>query len=259
MASGALCPGSFSMSLPDSPPSAATRHLDSQAAFAALLSEFQADAAHLQPVLPRLPDVLAAALPAFQLGFSYSSSFWNGELTVTLQHGCTETASRSGALTSSYTETAARLLAGLLGIPLVEGGPAPEAEMVATAPAVVHPIDAAPAAEPPAAAPAAAPEPEPAPEPVAFPEPAPEPPAPALAVVPPADIHRPLSESERESAIGMIRTMPVDVRKAFTRVFREEFQVPAEAKQVAPYICELRHLQFVDRFTVEAAGGIAAA
>lgn len=245
MASGALCPGSFSMSLPDSPPSAATRHLDSQAAFAALLSEFQADAAHLQPVLPRLPDVLAAALPAFQLGFSYSSSFWNGELTVTLQHGCTETASRSGALTSSYTETAARLLAGLLGIPLVEGAPAPESEMVATAPAVVHPIDAAPAAEAPAPAPAAA-------------EP-PAPPAPALAVVPPADIHRPLSESERESAIGMIRTMPVDVRKAFSRVFREEFQVPAEAKQVAPFICELRHLQFVDRFTVEAAGGIAAA
>lgn len=240
------------MSLPDSPPSAATRHLDSQAAFAALLSEFQADAAHLQPVLPRLPDVLAAALPAFQLGFSYSSSFWNGELTVTLQHGCTESASQSGALTSSYTDTAARLLAGLLGIPLVEGAPAPEAEMVATAPAVVHPIDAAPAAEPPAPAPAAAP--EPAPEPVAAPEH-----APALAVVPPADIHRPLSESERESAIGMIRTMPVDVRKAFTRVFREEFQVPAEAKQVAPFICELRHLQFVDRFTVEAAGGIAAA
>jgi len=233
------------MSLPDSPPSAATRHLDSQAAFAALLSEFQADAAHLQPVLPRLPDVLAAALPAFQLGFSYSSSFWNGELTVTLQHGCTETASRSGALTSSYTETAARLLAGLLGIPLVEGAPEPEAEMVAAAPAVVHPIDAAPAAEAPAPAPAAA-------------EP-PAPPAPALAVVPPADIHRPLSESERESAIGMIRTMPVDVRKAFSRVFREEFQVPAEAKQVAPFISELRHLQFIDRFTVEAAGGIAAA
>lgn len=57
----------------------------------------------------------------------------------------------------------------------------------------------------------------------------------------------------------MIRCMPPEVRAAFSRAFRTTFDVPAEARQITPYITTLQHLQFIDRFTVEAAGGIAAA
>lgn len=207
------------------------------------LARFQAVACQQPAVPPRLPHVLAAALPALEAGFSYSSSFWHGELCVTLHFGGAELGSSSAAPVDSYTETAARLLAGLLGIPLADG-PTGDTEVVATAPAVVHPI-AAVAADTDPATPA---EGTPA-------EKANEEPTEALT---PVDVRRPLSEQERESAVGMVKCMPVDVRKAFSRAFRDEFEVPADAKQLVPFIQELRHMQFIDRYTVEAAGGVAA-
>lgn len=57
----------------------------------------------------------------------------------------------------------------------------------------------------------------------------------------------------------MIRCMPSEVRAAFSRAFRTTFDVPANARQITPYITMMEHMQFIDRFTVEAAGGIAAA
>jgi Ser/Thr protein kinase RdoA (MazF antagonist) len=56
----------------------------------------------------------------------------------------------------------------------------------------------------------------------------------------------------------MVKVLPTEQRRAFTKAFREVFEVPAESKQIVPFITELRHLQFIDRFTVEASGGIAA-
>ena len=55
----------------------------------------------------------------------------------------------------------------------------------------------------------------------------------------------------------MIRDMPPIRRKEFSAAFRQAFAVPADAKQVRPYITHRRHLEFCDRYTVEAAGGIA--
>ena len=58
-------------------------------------------------------------------------------------------------------------------------------------------------------------------------------------------------------AANMIRDMPLARRKEFSNAFRQAFSVPADAKQVRPYITHRRHLEFCDRYTVEAAGGIA--
>ena len=68
----------------------------------------------------------------------------------------------------------------------------------------------------------------------------------------------PLSDDEKAAAVGMIRVMDAGQRKAFTIAFRHAFQVPSTERAIQPLITELRHLQFIDRFTVEAAGGVAA-
>ena len=68
----------------------------------------------------------------------------------------------------------------------------------------------------------------------------------------------PLSDEEKAAAVGMVKAMDAAQRKAFTIAFRHAFQVPATERAIQPLITELRHLQFIDRFTIEAAGGIAA-
>ena len=204
------------------------------------LSEFQQLAATNPPVPPTMTAVLSAALPAFQAGFSYTASFWQGELTVTLHYQGAELGSSAPAPITCYTETCARLLAGLLGIPLQEGDVASEPE----------PLIPADKPEAPAAA---EPEDDGEPEPEDVEELEDESTAPA----PSDDIRRHLSEGEVESAIAMVKAMDVGNRKAFTKAFREVFAVPADAKQIVPFITELQHLQFIDRYTVEAAGGVA--
>jgi hypothetical protein len=163
---------------------------------------------------------------------------------VTIHHGSAELGSCAAASVDSYSETCARLLAGLLGIPLLEGDQPVEAEATAAA--------ALPAGTPPQLqqdTPHAV-EPEPEPEDEEFdelgdPEPS-------------ADIHRVLSEQEKATAVDMVKAMPPDRRRAFTKSFREVFSIPADAKQIVPFITELQHLHFIDRYTVEASGGIAA-
>ena len=66
----------------------------------------------------------------------------------------------------------------------------------------------------------------------------------------------PLTDEQKAAALEMVRAMDAAQRKAFTISFRSCFSVPASAKAVAPLITELKHLHFVDRFSVEAAGGI---
>ncbi len=116
----------------------------------------------------------------------------------------------------------------------------------------------------PAAAPA--PEAEPAPEPAAAPAPesaavvaAAESLAAATAgeVVPePADrsAEDSLSDAEKATAKAMIKGMTADQRKAFTIAFRHAFRVPADQTAIAPLIASFKHLDFIDRFTGEAAG-----
>jgi hypothetical protein len=155
---------------------------------------------------------------------------------------------------------AARLLAGLLGLPLetsaetpppplavvLQQHPAPTSYIPTTTAAATRPLDPAPAPIDPAPAPI-----DPAPAPI---DPAPAPIDPA-----PAGDDRPLSAEEIETAVGMIRCMDPAVRKAFSPAFRSTFGVPADAKAITPHITHHSHLLFIDRFTVEAAGGIVAA
>lgn len=227
----------------------ALQQLNAEASLFEALSAFQAHAANLRPVQPRLIEVLAAAAPAFEAGFGYTASHWRGELTVTLHHHGAEIGSSAPADVTNYGELSARLLAGLLGIPLLEGGQAVEPEpRAACSAACSHPLQQdmpAPVApdEPPSPAAATEVEHEPAPDPD---------PAPA------GDIHRLLTEEERAALIEMIKAMPTDRRKAFTKTFREVFAVPSDAKQIVPFITELQHMHFIDRYTVEAAGNVAA-
>ena len=101
------------------------------------------------------------------------------------------------------------------------------------------------------------PEVEAEPEPVvaveAQPQPEPKPQAEQLE----PDPTTPLSDEQKAAAIGMVKMMNAEQRKAFTISFRSAFSVPREEKAVGPLIQQLQHLHFVDRFTVEAAGGVA--
>lgn len=211
------------------------------------LSHFQESLTLTQPIRPLLSEVLQAAQPAFEAGFAYSASIWQGELQVTIHHGSAELGSCAPAEPTSYSDTCARLLAGLLGIPLLEGDQAGEPEVcMRTAPEVVRPQLQQ---EPPKAV---EPEPEPEPEPedeefdeLGDPEPS-------------ADIHRTLTEQEKDAAVAMVKALPADRRRTFSKSFREVFAVPEDAKQIVPFMTELQHLQFIDRYTVEASGGIAA-
>lgn len=229
------------------------------------LSDFQQDITNLKPVAPRLVEVLQAAMPAFEQGFSYTASHWSGELTVTLHFQGAELGSSAKACLSNYGETCARLLAGLLGIPLLDGDEASEPEPL-------EPVTVACGLKPPQTVTVACglKPPQAAAE-------APEPPAddqadeadetdeefgdgldgsPSQPTTP--DTQRELTEQEKATAIDMIKVMPPSQRKAFTKAFRELFAVPADAKQISPYILRLEHWLFIDRYTVEAAGGVAA-
>lgn len=128
----------------------------------------------------------------------------------------------------------------------------------------------------PAAAPApeAEPEPEPAPAPSLEAEPAPaSAPAPvadaataaaeslaaatAGEVIPEAgdrSAEDPLTDAEKATAKAMIKGMAPDQRRQFTIAFRHAFRVPAEQTAIAPLIVQFKHLDFIDRFTGEAAG-----
>jgi hypothetical protein len=210
----------------------------------AALSAFQHSAIGSAPVEPSLLAVLTRALPAFEAGFAYTAAHWHGELTVTLHYRGAELGSSAPAAVDSYSDTTARLLAGLLGIPLRELGDASEPEPLA--------VDEQ----------TTAPDPDPVPEPVEAAteqqDAAAEPEDEEFDDLEPDDVTRPLSESEKATAVEMVKVLPVDQRKAFTKTFRDVFAVPADSKQIVPFITELRHLQFIDRFTVEASGGIAA-
>lgn len=231
------------------PPQPALLRLNWESSLFEHLSVFQQLAATTPPVAPSLPAVLAAALPAFEAGFAYTASHWHGELTVTLHYQGAELGSSAPAPVTNYTETCARLLAGLLGIPLLEADVASEPELLQPASEFAGLAEACGLRVVEPQQPEAVPQ-EAAAEEATAAEP--------IDQGPGDDIRRALADDEKAAAVGMVKAMPTEHRKAFTRAFREVFSVPADAKQIVPFICELQHLQFIDRYTVEAAGGVAA-
>ena len=64
----------------------------------------------------------------------------------------------------------------------------------------------------------------------------------------------PLTDAEKAACVAMVKQMDAAQRKAFAIHFRNAFKVPSEEKAIAPLMVEFRHLDFVDRFTGEAAG-----
>lgn len=114
------------------------------------------------------------------------------------------------------------------------------------------------------------PEPAAAPAPTAEAEPAPAPVADAATaaaeslaaatageVVPEAgdrSAEDPLTDAEKATAKAMIKGMAPDQRRQFTIAFRHAFRVPADQTAIAPLIQQFCHLDFIDRFTGEAAG-----
>jgi hypothetical protein len=206
------------------------------------LSDFQKASISNGPVRPLLSAVLKAAVPAFEAGFAYTAAHCSGELTVTLHYQGAEVGSSAPATLENYSDTTARLLAGLLGIQLAEldhhSGPEQQVK--------VTDAEAAPAASTEAVEAEPAPAADVAEDEEEFDN------------LEPEDVTRPLTDSEKATAVEMVKVLPVDQRKTFTKTFREVFAVPADSKQIVPFITELRHLQFIDRFTVEASGGVAA-
>jgi len=75
---------------------------------------------------------------------------------------------------------------------------------------------------------------------------------------PEPDPSQPLTNEQKAVCVETIKSLGADQRKAFTIAFRDAFQVPREAKAIAPLITEVRHMEFCDRWSLEAAGGVAA-
>jgi len=68
----------------------------------------------------------------------------------------------------------------------------------------------------------------------------------------------PLTDEQKATAVKMVSDLTVPDRKSFAIHYRNAFNIPKEVKSVVGTITELRHLEFIDRFTVEAAGGVSA-
>lgn len=135
---------------------------------------------------------------------------------------------QGGAETAAVGENIAQLLAGLLGIALQPATQTSEPEGeggTEDSPLVC------PAVRP------ATPEPEPIEE---HSEPA-------------AQL---LDEQQKATAVSMCKAMDAATRKAFTIAFRDAFRVDRDQRSIIPLITELKHLEFIDRFSIEAAGGI---
>jgi len=67
----------------------------------------------------------------------------------------------------------------------------------------------------------------------------------------------PLTDQQKAVAVNMISSLSTVDRRAFTIAFRDAFKVPREEKTIAPLITQVRHLEFCDRWSIEAAGGVA--
>ena len=201
------------------------------------LSTFQSQ---VQPAAAlTLEAVVAAARPAFQLGFCFSVRSSEQGTVVLLMHRCGgQQSAESDADDEDFT-LSARLLAALLGIPvasLPQPSKAEGNEELADGgqvdPAVASPAPAAPAAlNAPVTAAVTAPDGEPV-----------------------APDHEPLSAEEIGSLTGMLKAMARSDKEAwqrFSAAFREHFAVPRTARTITDRINQRRHAVFIDRFERE--------
>jgi hypothetical protein len=196
--------------------------------------------------------VVQAAKPAFRLGFSFSVRSTDEGTAVLLMH-------RSGAQQSAESESydedfqlSARLLAGLLGIPVGQPPRPSKAE------------DAAAKADGPPSVIATQPTTATALDPEATGEPDPEAwleseeeanPSTADGLEPALE---PLSAEEISTLTAMLKELARSDKEAwkrFSTAFRSHFEVPRTARTITDRITQRRHADFIDRFEQELAAG----
>jgi hypothetical protein len=213
----------------------ALKQFDANAALSSALANFQA-------CLPEAT-IIAEASRAAEYGFSwFARPSGPGYVEVRLLHS-------SGAYISAEGTSVTALLAGLLGHPLyqdiaviaaAEAAAESEQEKASVAEAqcpVKLPLTAQVAAESLAAATGG-----------------------TVVEEGPRDGSEPtdpLTDQQKAVCVEMIKDLTPDLRKAFAIAFRDAFRVPREAKAIAPLITQVRHLEFCDRWSIEAAGGVA--
>lgn len=213
------------------------RHFEAECAFNAALAQFQAQ---VQPINDlSLPAVLAAANPAFEEGFCYLIRHQGSAVEVALRHkgGAEEVSEVPGM--SLVDADLALVLACLLGIPVLESDQVCEPDLVRE--------DLVSGAVPEQAAVEA-----PAGEPDLI---GPDSPVDLPAANPGTAV---LTPEQHSTALAMIKQMEAPARKAFQIAFRNAFDLDRNVTRITPHITQVRHLEFIDRFTIEAAGGVAA-
>jgi hypothetical protein len=234
----------------------ALRAFEADAAFNAALAQFQKD--------PPEGTIIAEARRAAGHGFSwFCRPSEPGFFEVRLRHA-------GGAEISAEGESITALLAGLLGHPLAHDvaivaaqAAEPEQEDGALSPATRAALAEADAAidavEAAAGALLALPTPSPA---QAAAESLAAATGGAVVEEEPDDAERlrlaaPLTADQKAVCVAMITSLIPEARKTFTIAFRDAFRVPREARTIAPLITEVRHMEFCDRWSIEAAGGVA--
>ena len=215
-----------------------TQHWRAERELADALSTFQAQ---VQPATElTLLAVVEAAKPAFQLGFCFSVRSTDEGTAVLLMH-------RSGAQQSAESEAydedfrlSARLLAGLLGIP-VGALPRPsKAESEKGSDVGAAAAAASPVAVPAQIAHGGSNRQE----------------ADGLLEADPADDPglEPLTADQISTLTAMLKAMArsdKEAWKSFSIAFRDHFQVPRTARTITDRITQRRHAAFIDRFEQE--------
>ena len=217
------------------------RQWQAECVLAEALSAFQAD---LKPATDfTLAAVVTAAKPAFAMGFSFSVQSSGEGTVVVLMH---KDGAQLSAETSAYDADfalSARLLAGLLGIPVqsqAQPSKAGEttAELRRPLQASNSPVPALTQSSRPPLCARAGGDPEPR-------QPAPAGARPGL---------EPLEPQEIATLTAMLKAMArsdKEIWKRFTIAFRSQFQVPSTARTITDRVTQRRHADFIDRFERE--------
>jgi hypothetical protein len=67
-----------------------------------------------------------------------------------------------------------------------------------------------------------------------------------------------LTDGMKAQAVQMVSELTAQQRKSFAIAFRNAFNVGKEERSVIPLITQIRHAKFINDFTIEANGGVAA-
>jgi hypothetical protein len=253
-------------------------HWQADCEMADALSAFQSQ---VEPAAElTLQAVVEAAKPAFRLGFSFSVRSSEEGTTVLLRHRSGSQQSAEGEGHDGDFTLSARLLAGLLGIPVATAPRPSKAEEESCAEEGAPPAAAATGAGAGSSDPEAVPaapslstaEVAPAGENAsATPEPGIQSRAQeevaggsAKGLDPALEL---LTAEEISTLTGMLKELARNDKEAwkqFSLAFREHFAVPRTARTITDRISQRRHAEFIDRFERELAasgssGGVGAA